>query len=111
MIHLQTVFGFFGNAAEAQQAVQHLLAQGFTRKTVELLTLSGLHKPISELVAKPNSSSGRFLNALFGSRTEVPFRRVATITVQSQSDSEASQVANLLYAAGAEDVIVEERLK
>ena len=35
----QIVFGFFDNVAEAQQAVQLLLARGFTHETVALSTI------------------------------------------------------------------------
>lgn len=107
MIQFQTVSGFFDNVAEAQQAVQHLLAQGFTHKTIKLATPHDPPVATNDETTKDTSSSGRFLDALFGSQTKVPFRGIATITVQSQSDFDANKVANLLYEAGAKDVLVE----
>ncbi|TAE22032.1 MAG: hypothetical protein EAZ91_24285 [Cytophagales bacterium] len=108
MTHTQTVFGFFDNAAEAQQAVQHLLGGGVTRTIIELLTLSDLPKSHSELAIKPNTGNGRFLDALFDTPAGDSGRGVVAISVRSQSDEEASQVINLLYEAGAESVCTEE---
>lgn len=117
MAHLQTVLGFFENSMEAQQAVQRLLAMGFTRETVELSTQTGLNAATGDGRTTPteaDSSSGRFFMSLFGSRDEVqpelaPFRRGTLVTVQTQSTTEARQVADLLDAAGAGDVAVDER--
>lgn len=73
MMRRQTVLGFFDNAAEAQQAVQLLLAKGFTQKTVELSTPAGLNVATGNGPAAPtgaDNSSGRFSSSLFGSRDE-----------------------------------------
>lgn len=121
----QTVLGFFDNVAEAQQAVQLLLARGFTRETVDLSTRTDPNTASdggSAASAEADSSSGRFLSSLFGGRdagqpwagpgrpaADVDQRIGALVTVRIQSAHEASQVAELLDTAGAGDVAVDER--
>jgi len=118
MAPLQTVSGFFDTIAEAQQAVQRLLAKGFTAETVELSTPTGLNSTAVgdgfRLPTEADCSSGRFYASLFGSRDEVlPRQNTARlaqsqsstrITVLTQSSDEAKQVAHLLGRAGAGDI-------
>lgn len=136
MAQRQTVLGFFDTIAEAQQAVQLLLAMGFTRENIELSTQTGLKTPASDVPTAPadaDSSSGRFFSALFGSSSNEdrsrPLRRTGVtrpdhgepagvvqswcgtlVTVQIQSATEAKQVADLLDTAGAGNVAVDERM-
>ncbi len=114
MAQLQTVFGFFDTIAEAQQAVQRLLAMGFTAENVALSTPTGLNSTTTgeslPPSAKADDSSGRFFSSLFGSRAEIQSPGGTLVTVQTLSATEAKQVADLLDTAGAGDVAVDERI-
>ena len=114
MAQLQPVLGFFDTIEEAQQAVQLLLARGFTDKNVKLSTrTTPATTGTGESLPPPtesDSSSGRFFSALFASRTESRSRNGILVTVQTQSTAEVRQVADLLDTAGAGDVAVDERL-
>ncbi len=99
------VIGFFDNIAEAQQAVQLLLADGFAREALKLSTQT-------ESVEEKNST-GHFLFSLFGragaaeSCQEEPDTAVengAFVTVYAQSASESTRATNLLNQAGARKV-------
>ncbi|MCK8495605.1 MULTISPECIES: hypothetical protein [Spirosoma] len=74
MTQLLTVRGLFNNAAEAQQAIQGLLAMGFSRETVELSTHTGSQTTIGDSTiagGQADASSGRFFSSLFSSPDEV----------------------------------------
>lgn len=111
MAPLQTVFGFFDTITEAQQAVQLLLAKGFTAENVELSTPANPNTTTGESLPLPteaDGSSGRFFSSLFGSRAESQSPSPTLITVQTQSVTEAKQVTDLLATAGAGAVTVDE---
>ncbi|GAB3639468.1 hypothetical protein GCM10027423_01040 [Spirosoma arcticum] len=120
--------GFFENAAEAQQAVQLLLTEGFIPEKVSLLTPTGSHPVASDGLTAPAEadSSGRFFSSLFGdseavrgssdgrdysgpAEEPVARQRGTWVTVQVQSTTEAKQAAELLNTAGAGDVAADER--
>ena len=74
MTRRQTILGFFDNAAEAQQAVQLLLAKDFTPENISLSTRTGFNPAAGDGLTAPaeaGSSSGRFFRSLFGDREAV----------------------------------------
>lgn len=120
MIQPQTIFGSFDNIAEAQQAVQLLLALGFTGEHVQLATQNEGETAGSVTNTALKNSSGRFFSALFGDSGERSSRQthsnnndcrlsVALVTVRVKSADKANQVAGLLHRAGAENVAINER--
>lgn len=103
-MQLQPILGVFDTIAEAQQAVQLLLARGFTNKNVKLSTrLSPMmtHIDSSSITSSEYNTSGRFFSSLFESHAEVRSRNNILVTVQTQSATEAKQVTELLNTAGA----------
>ncbi len=129
MIQLQTVTGFFVNAAEAQQAVQLLLAGGGTSDTIQLSTKAdpgvGDNDPLPSS-AQSDRSSGRFFSSLFGNqgadrsesagsgvkinhRSRPGWPGSRCLTVQTQSADESKRVTALLEGAGAEEVTQQSR--
>lgn len=108
MTQRQTITGFFDNVAEAQQAVQLLLGQGFTPENVSLSAPAGLNPATGDRLTAParaDNRSGRFFDSLFGNgdaaEEKVAHRSGTQVTVQVQSTTKAEQVAELLDAAGA----------
>ena len=104
MTQRRPVLGYFYTIAEAQQAIQLLLARGFTDENLELSMPTGSSRSSADerlLSPTKSDSSGRFLSSLFDSRAEVPSQNGILVTVQTQSVAEARQVADLLVKAGA----------
>ncbi|GAB2553533.1 hypothetical protein [Spirosoma areae] len=112
MVQIQTVVGFFDTITEAQQAVQLLLAKGFTAENVALSTPTALNSTTTGDSLPPSikadDSSGRFFSSLFGSRADSQSPSANLVTVQALSATQAKQVADLLDSAGAGDVAVDE---
>ena len=111
MDQLQTVFGFFTNTAEAQQAVQLLLAKGFTEDTVAVSTQPYPDVTPGKLLTETTEAdqrSGRFLVSLFGDRPIQAEPGNMLVMVQAQSVAEARQVADLLEQAGSGAVTVQD---
>ena len=128
----QTVIGFFDNASEAQQAVEQLVSNGFSRASIDIAASSGsmTSSGSSSLGTTDTSTSsygtsntssynddndgfgdkvGRFFSNLFDSdddrsRYSSVASRSTTVTVHTQSVAEAERAADLLDRYGAVDV-------
>lgn len=126
----QTVIGIFDDATEAQQAVDKLMSNGFSRSQVDLsagitsatddssATIPDRHPNTSgtrteELVddSKDVSSGiGNFFSNLFGDDEEDTkkytgvARGGSVVTVHAETEDEAERAADLLDEAGAVDV-------
>lgn len=126
-----TVIGVFDNASEAQQAVEALVSDGFSRSSIDLsATQSGSsasttdgslvqdrHRNTSgtyteEVVDNTKdvgSGIGNFFSSLFGGSDDSDrYSRVAErsslVTVHAQSEDEAERAADILDDNGAVDV-------
>ena len=110
MVLPQTVVGFFENVAEAQAAVQVLLAGGISPERLTLSTHTGQNTSLTRRLPTDEASrTGRFFATLFGSNdirtADGQTRRDgALIAVQVQSVAEAARVADWLSGAGAAEV-------
>jgi len=121
----QTVIGLFNKSADAQQAVQRLLSNGFTNDNVDisLSTTSGTTAgTTSSTTGSTNfdldnddrdeheSGISRFFKNLFGDddndadRYSKASRGKSIVTVHAMSDDEASRASDILDDAGAVDV-------
>jgi stress response protein YsnF len=118
----QTVIGFFDNASEAQQAVEQLVSNGFSRASIDIAASSG--SSASSGTTSGTSSYGtnasshdegfgdkvsRFFGNLFDSdddrdRYSTVASRSTTVTVHATSVAEAERAADLLDRYGAVDV-------
>lgn len=112
----QTVIGIFDNVSEAQDAIDQLVRNGFTREYIDLAT----HNTSSTSDATDRdrsrdedesfgSSVGNFFSNLFGSDDEVDKysdvgRRGTVVTVHAQTSDEAERAADILDEYGAVDV-------
>jgi stress response protein YsnF len=126
----QTVIGFFDNASEAQQAVEQLVSNGFSRASIDIAASSGS----TGSMTSPGTSTGtsnygtstgtssynddndgfgdkvsRFFSNLFDSdddrnRYSSVASRSTTVTVHATSADEAERAADLLDRYGAVDV-------
>lgn len=126
-----TVIGVFDNASEAQQAVEALVSDGFSRSSIDLsATQSGSststtdgnlvqdrHHNTSGTYAEEvvddtkdvGSGIGNFFSSLFGGSDDSDrYSRVAErsslVTVHAQSEDEAERAADILDDNGAVDV-------
>jgi len=121
----QTVIGFFDNASEAQQAVEQLVSNGFSRASIDIAASSG---STGSMTSSGNSDYGtstgtssyndnegfgdkvsRFFGNLFDSdddrsRYSTVASRSTTVTVHATSADEAERAADLLDRYGAVDV-------
>ena len=118
----QTVIGFFDNASEAQQAVEQLVSNGFSRASIDIAASGG--SSASSGTTSGTSSYGtsssshdegfgdkvsRFFGNLFDSdddrsRYSTVASRSTTVTVHATSVAEAERAADLLDRYGAVDV-------
>ena len=126
-----TVIGIFDDASEAQNAVDQLISQGFSRHNIDLSAGRGndttgsdalipdRHANTSgtrteELVDDTKdvgSSVGGFFSSLFGSDDDEDTKmyssvasRGSVVTVHADTDAQAEQAADILDEAGAVDV-------
>lgn len=116
----QTVIGIFESAREAQDAVEALVNQGFTRSNIDLSTTSASEGSTSTTMDRAydrddddSGGIGGFFRSLFGDDdddrertrryTEVGSRS-SIVTVHATSDDEAERAADLLDEHGAVDV-------
>jgi len=126
-----TVIGIFDNASEAQQAVDQLVSQGFSRSSIDLSTgMSPTATGSDELIPDRHvnrsgtrteeiiddtkdvgSGIGGFFSSLFGSDDEEETKKYSTVgdrgsivTVHADTDALAEQAADILDEAGAVDV-------
>jgi uncharacterized protein (TIGR02271 family) len=129
----QTVIGFFDNASEAQQAVEQLVSNGFSRASIDIaagsgsMGSSGMDSGSSNFGTSSGTSSygtttgssshdegfgdkvSRFFGNLFDSdddrnRYSTVASRSTTVTVHATSAAEAERAADLLDRYGAVDV-------
>ena len=124
----QTVIGFFDNASEAQQAVEQLVSNGFSRASIDIAASSGSSGSMTSSGTTSGSygtSTGtssynddndgfgdkvsRFFSNLFDSdddrsRYSTVASRSTTVTVHATSADEAERAADLLDRYGAVDV-------
>jgi len=124
----QTVIGFFDNASEAQQAVEQLVNNGFSRASIDIAASSGSTGSMTSSGTTSGSygtSTGtssynddndgfgdkvsRFFSNLFDSdddrsRYSTVASRSTTVTVHATSADEAERAADLLDRYGAVDV-------
>lgn len=127
----QTVVGIFDNASEAQQAVEHLISNGFSRSNVDISASTGRNVSGSdELIPDRHTNTsgtrteevvddtkdvgdsiGNFFGSLFGTDQDDDTRKYSTVgsngtivTVHAQSDDEAQRAASILDDNGAVDV-------
>src|SRR3954469_6485276 len=122
----QTVIGLFNKSADAQQAVQRLLSNGFTNDNVDisLSTTSGTTAgTTSSTTGSTNfdlddndrneheSGISRFFKNLFGdddddntTRYSTASRGKSLVTVHAMSEEEARRASDILDDAGAVDV-------
>jgi uncharacterized protein (TIGR02271 family) len=124
----QTVIGFFDNASEAQQAVEQLVSNGFSRASIDIAassgstgsmtssgTTSGSYGTSTGTSSYNNDNEGfgdkvsRFFGNLFDSdddrsRYSTVASRSTTVTVHATSADEAERAADLLDRYGAVDV-------
>ncbi|WP_128545242.1 YsnF/AvaK domain-containing protein [Larkinella soli] len=114
----QTVIGLFDNEAEARQAVQQLVSNGFTHDDIDISTENSTTSgTVSERRTDRDDdndsfgdSIGNFFSSLFGSNdeadrySEVARRLRSLVTVYTDSAEEAERAADILDDAGAVNV-------
>lgn len=121
----QTVIGLFNKSADAQQAVQRLLSNGFTNDNVDIsLSTSGAaHAGTTGSTTgstnfdlddddrnEHESGISRFFKNLFGdddndaTRYSTASRGKSLVTVHAMSEEEAKRASDILDDAGAVDV-------
>ncbi|MGF7214473.1 uncharacterized protein (TIGR02271 family) [Spirosoma lacussanchae] len=114
-----TVIGVFDDATEAQQAVDVLVSDGFSRSNIDLSAQKTAYSD-SEYIADNNRTEedrrdsggiGGFFSSLFGSDDDDDTRRLRTVaergtlvTVHVQTADEAERAADILDDNGAVDV-------
>ncbi|RYF66175.1 MAG: DUF2382 domain-containing protein, partial [Cytophagaceae bacterium] len=113
----QTVIGVFDDASDAQNAVDQLVSNGFSRDSIDVSaqTSSNYNDSTTTRVDRDddddnNGGIGGFFSSLFGSDSDDSrkYSHVASrgtiVTVHAQSSDEAEQAADLLDEYGAVDV-------
>jgi len=110
----QTVIGIFDNTSEAQQAVDQLVSNGFSRSNIDIAGRSGdMTSTGSTSTSHDNDGFGdsisRFFSNLFDSdddrnRYSSVASRGCTVTVHTQSAAESERAADILDRYGAVDV-------
>lgn len=101
----QTVIGIFDSANEAQNAVDQLVSNGFTRADIDI---SRQNTSGSANTYDDNDNHGNFFKSLFDDKDEASnYSKVARggtlVTVHAQSKQEAEQAAGILDQYGAVD--------
>jgi uncharacterized protein (TIGR02271 family) len=104
----QTVIGIFENAGQAQQAVLHLINNGFAQDDIDFSSQQDFTES-STATDRDNISRREFFRSLFDNDSDVEkYSRVASrgsvITVHAHSNEEARQAAAVLDQYGAIDV-------
>ena len=111
-----TIIGLFDNKTEAQAAMQELVAAGFAKENIDVSnrrydeTTAGTANQTSAATGAGGGVSG-FFNSLFGDNspearnyTEAASDADAIVTIQTDSDERARQIAAILDRNGAFDV-------
>jgi uncharacterized protein (TIGR02271 family) len=124
-----TVVGVFDNANEAQEAVEALVRDGFSRSNIDISAQSNAYssgdgdivpdrhqntsgtrtEEVVDDTKDVGDSIGDFFSSLFGGHDDADkYKRVADrssiVTVHAQSDDEAERAADILDDNGAVDV-------
>lgn len=125
-----TVIGIFDSASEAQEAVDQLISNGFSRSDVDLSTTTNSDTRDSDAIIPDRhvntsgtrteeivddtkdvgSGIGSFFSSLFGGDDDNTKKyssvgsRSSIVTVHTESDDEAERAADILDEAGAVDV-------
>ncbi|WP_207426226.1 YsnF/AvaK domain-containing protein [Pedobacter sp. SYSU D00535] len=106
----QTVIGIFDSTNQAQDAVEKLIARGFTRERIDISQRGDSHDVDNQEDSDWASSISGFFSNLFGNDNDEArnyaevARRGSTITVYAENRSEAERAAEILDQAGAVDV-------
>jgi len=111
----QTVIGIFDNASEAQDAIDQLINDGFSRDYIDLATRNTSDLTDRDRVRDRDDDEGfgssvsNFFGNLFGSDDEADKysnvgRRGTIVTVHAQTSDEAERAAEILDEYGAVDV-------
>ncbi len=108
----QTVIGIFDSSREAQDAVDQLTSNGFSRSSIDISAQGAdtSYTNSSRDKDKDDDSIGGFFKSLFGSDNDESdkYSRVASrgtvVTVHAQSSMEAQRAAQILDQYGAVDV-------
>ncbi len=126
----QTVIGLFNKSADAQQAVQRLLSNGFTNDNVDISLGTTSANTATTSSSTSSSTTGstnfnldtddrdehesgisRFFKNLFGDDEDTDANRYSKasrgksiVTVHAMSDEEAKRASDILDDAGAVDV-------
>lgn len=128
-----TVVGIFDDAAEARQAVENLVSEGFSRDSIDLSAQTGTYsadrnttgeafpdrhqntsgtrtEELADDAKDVGSGVGGFFSSLFGDDNDDQnkYTRVAdrgsVVTVHTSTEDEAERAADILDDAGAVDV-------
>lgn len=109
-----TVIGLFDSATEAQAAMQELTAAGFAKEFIDfsnrLYEEEGTTQTTSSGTGSNSGGVSGFFSSLFGDETTVQnYTNAASdaeaiLTVQTDSDERARQIAEILDRNGAVDV-------
>ncbi|MES2734377.1 MAG: YsnF/AvaK domain-containing protein [Bacteroidota bacterium] len=110
----QTVVSLFDNASEAQQAVEELVEEGFTRDQIDVSAQSDTstaynQSDVSSRKEDKEDGIGKFFSSIFNSADADKYSTVARrsgsiVTVHAQSKEEAHRAAEILDDCGAIDV-------
>lgn len=105
----KAVIGIFDSADEAQQAVRNLESRGITRDHVEITERSGIETEREGKSEGIGESISNFFSNLFGNEEDAKSysevaNRGCTVTVYTDSLTEAENAADILDDCGAIDV-------
>lgn len=110
-----TIIGLFDNRTEAQAAMQELLAAGFSEEHIDFSNRRYDETTANTTMTATSGTGGAgisgFFNSLFGddtpearTYTEAASDAEAILTIQTDSDERARQIADILDRNGAIDV-------
>lgn len=106
-----TVIGIFGSSSQAQDAVDYLAANGFSRENLDIRTSqTGSMEPLAAGEVEVSDPIGDFFSNIFGpsvsdaSRYSESGRNGTVVTVHAMSSEEADVAARVLDNHGALDV-------
>jgi stress response protein YsnF len=106
----QTVIGVFENSSDAQQAVEKLTSNGFSRNSVDVSENDSSQYNTTDAGTHEEDSISRFFNNLFGNNdqskyySEVTRQSSCLVTVHTQSNDEAQRAVDILDEYGAVDI-------
>ena len=111
----QTVVGIFDSTNQAQDAIEKLVARGFSREKIDLNQRSDMNERYDEDADRDEGGIGdsisNFFSNLFGSDDDEDTRKYSevarhgsTITVHTENRAEAERAAEIMDDSGAVDV-------